>query len=248
MIATVRFLLVCILIFGLLLGGCSSDGYELSKDSKITKQDIKLLGKSYEDMDSSERTRLITIQKDMTDEEREMFKGEFKRLYLEEIGHAYTSAERAEEAFEESWDYKARKRKGELTEEELEQEEKMKEKTEQTIAISGIKSSIQSIIDDAGYQNTLVDKIAVNENLGTDAPDDYIALIYLVFDVKNSRGTGNQMMRMYSDDLVATMAQKGTTSISEVAVFWEDEYNSRTVKYVYEYRDGGFYLVDVMGE
>ncbi len=244
----IKNLLIGLLMAGLLLAGCGGEEYKLSEDSKITKQDVKLLKKSYEDMGTSERSRARTVQKDMTDEEREMFKEDFKRLYLEETGDVYTSIERAEEAFEKSWDYETRKRKGELTEEELEQEERMKEKTKQTFAISGIKSSIQSIIDDAGYQNTLVDKIAVNENLGTDAPDDYIALIYLVFDVKNSRGTGNQMMRMYSDDLVATMAQKGTTSISEVAVFWEDEYNSRTVKYVYEYRDGGFYLVDVMGE
>ncbi|NMB42369.1 MAG: hypothetical protein GX996_10630 [Firmicutes bacterium] len=244
----IKNLLIGLLVAGLLLAGCGGEEYKLSEDSKITEQDVKLLKKSYEDMDSNERARLITMQKDMTDKEREVFKEDFRRLYLEEMEGVYTSTERAKEAFEKSWDYETRKRKGELTEGEQEQEEKMKEKTEQTIATSGIKSSIQSIIDNAEYKNTLVDKIVINENLGTDTQGDYIALIYLVYDIKNTTKTGNEIMRMYSDDLVATMAPKSTTSISEATIFWEDEYNNRTVKYAYEYKDGGFYLTDVMGE
>ena len=55
-------------------------------------------------------------------------------------------------------------------------------------------------------------------------------------------------MRMYSDDLVATLAENGVTDISEAVIFWEDEYNNRTVKYAFEYRNGGFYITDIMGE
>ena len=55
-------------------------------------------------------------------------------------------------------------------------------------------------------------------------------------------------MKMYSDDLVATLAKKGITDISEAAIFWEDEYNNRNVKYAYEYKDGEFYIEDIAGE
>ena len=65
---------------------------------------------------------------------------------------------------------------------------------------------------------------------------------------KNTHETANEMMKMYSDDLVATIAKKGIQDISEVAVFWEDNYNNRNLKHAYEYRNGGFYVTDVMGE
>ena len=54
------------------------------------------------------------------------------------------------------------------------------------------------------------------------------------------------MMRMYSDDLVATLANQGIDDISQVAIFWKDEYNDRDLKYAYEYRDGGFYITDIV--
>lgn len=114
--------------------------------------------------------------------------------------------------------------------------------------VDRIRLLVETIIDEAGYKNTVIEKITVNENLSTEEPNDYIALIYLAFDIKNTRETGNKMMRMYSDDMAATMADKGMSNIGEASVFWKDEHNSRTVKYAYEYRDGGFYLVDVMGE
>jgi hypothetical protein len=66
--------------------------------------------------------------------------------------------------------------------------------------------------------------------------------------IKQSIITANQMMKMYSDDLVATIAKKGIQDISEAALFWEENYNNRNLKYVYEYRNGGFYVTDVMGE
>ncbi len=66
--------------------------------------------------------------------------------------------------------------------------------------------------------------------------------------IKQSIITANQMMKMYSDDLVTTLAKKGIKDISEAAVFWKDSYNNRNLKYAYEYRNGGFYVTDVMGE
>lgn len=111
-----------------------------------------------------------------------------------------------------------------------------------------IEKVIRDRIDEGEYRSTKLDRITVNENLGTEEGGDYIALVYLKFDIKNTKNTGNKMMRMYSDDLVAAMASKGITNVCEAAVFWEDEYNDRNLKYTYEYRNGGFYITDIAGE
>ena len=56
------------------------------------------------------------------------------------------------------------------------------------------------------------------------------------------------MTKLYSDDIVATLANKGIRDISEAIIFWEDNYNNRNLKYAYEDKNGGFYVTDVMGE
>lgn len=113
---------------------------------------------------------------------------------------------------------------------------------------SELEKAIRNRINDGDYTYTKLDRITINENLGTDIPDDYIVLVYFIFDIKNTRNTGNNLMRMYSDDLVATLANKGITDISEAAIFWEDQYNSRSVKYAYEFRNDGFFIMDIAGE
>jgi len=112
-----------------------------------------------------------------------------------------------------------------------------------------IENAIRSRIDEGKYNNAKLDKITINNDYGSDSPEDYfIALVYFVFDIKNTRATGNEVMRMYSDDLVATLANQGIEDITEAAIFWQDDYNNRSVKYAYEYRDGGFFISDIAGE
>lgn len=112
---------------------------------------------------------------------------------------------------------------------------------------SKIEKAIRDRIDDGDYLSAKLTKININDNLGAD-DGTCIALIYFDFDIKNTRNTANEMMRMYSDDLVATLANQGITDISEAAVFWKDDYNNRNVKYAYEYRNGNFYVADIAGE
>lgn len=107
-----------------------------------------------------------------------------------------------------------------------------------------IEKIIKKRFDDGDYKNVKLDRITINENLGTDNPDDYVALVYFKFDIRNKKETGNNLMGMYSDDLVATLAKQGITDISEAAIFWEDDYNNRKLKYAYEYRNEGFYITD----
>lgn len=125
--------------------------------------------------------------------------------------------------------------------EQLEPEEELTRELE-------IKAIVKSRIDDGDYLNAKLDRIRVNKDYGSEEQDKYIVLVDLIFDIKNTRQTGNEMMRMYSDDLVATLANQGIDDVSEAAVFWEDDYNNRTVKYAYEFMDGAFYIADIAGE
>ena len=115
----------------------------------------------------------------------------------------------------------------------------------------GKKAEIYDIVlnrfESGDYLNTTLTDIKINDNLGSDE-GGYILLIYGSFDVKNSKETGNKLLRMYADDLMASVAGEGVTDVIEGAVFWEDDYNNRTVKYAYEFKDGNFIITDVMGE
>lgn len=111
-----------------------------------------------------------------------------------------------------------------------------------------IEKVVKSRIDEGDYTSTKLDKITINNNLGDEEEETYITLVYMEFDIKNRRNTANEMMRMYSDDLAATLAKKGIDDVAEIAVFWEDEYNERDLKYAYEYKDGGFFIMDIAGE
>ncbi|MCT4593186.1 MAG: hypothetical protein N4A57_02780 [Anaeromicrobium sp.] len=126
--------------------------------------------------------------------------------------------------------------------------DKEKESKRKVDRESEIETTIRDKFYSEDYTNAKLSSITINENLGTDTSDDYIALVYIKFDIKNSRETGNKIMRMYSDDLVAKVAELGITDISEAAIFWEDEYNSRSVKYSYEYKNDEFYIMDIAGE
>ncbi len=111
-----------------------------------------------------------------------------------------------------------------------------------------LERTVSGIIDSKDYTFAILKNIRVNEDLGHDDDGYYIVLVNFDFDVENTRETGNRTMRMYSDDLVASLANEGITNVSEAAIFWNDDYNNRSVKYAYTYRDGGFFIADIAGE
>lgn len=125
---------------------------------------------------------------------------------------------------------------------------------EKTIAnpYEGRKGEIFDIvlerIEDNEYANATITEIEINDNAGTDVEGDYILLVRGSFDVKNSKETGNEVMRMYANDLMAHITEKEVNDIVESAIFWRDDYNDRDLKYAYEYKDGAFHITDVMGE
>ncbi|ABR48767.1 hypothetical protein Amet_2615 [Alkaliphilus metalliredigens QYMF] len=106
---------------------------------------------------------------------------------------------------------------------------------------------IAGIINEGGYLNTTVNEITLNKDMNS-GEGGYILLVRGTFDIKNSRENGNDVLRMYSNDLMGTLAKEGVEDIIESAIFWHDDYNDRTVKYSYEYKDGQYEMYDVMGE
>ena len=73
----------------------------------------------------------------------------------------------------------------------------------------------------------------INENAGTDELDDYVALVYLTWNVQNSPKTSKEMLDMYSSDLAAYLASE-CPNVSEVAIFWQVPYlTTNTSKWTY---------------
>lgn len=100
--------------------------------------------------------------------------------------------------------------------------EAYEKKRAQEEEIKDIEKTIKDRVSDE-YRGTVIKKIDINENLGTDDEDDYIVLIHLKWDVKNKPKMTRKMLEMYSDDLAATLAKH--TNITEITIFWEVPYH-----------------------
>jgi len=94
------------------------------------------------------------------------------------------------------------------------------------------------------YLKTDIDKIDIGEDLGTEEEGDYVALIYLTWNVKNKPEMTEQMLQMYSDDMAASLALDHP-EVQAAALFWEVPYlNASTSKWSYRRKDGGMYMDD----
>lgn len=66
---------------------------------------------------------------------------------------------------------------------------------------------------------TQIDRITINDDLGTEADGDYIALVYLTWNQKNTGKTSKKMLEMYPSYLAATLGEQNR-SVNEIAIFW----------------------------
>ena len=66
------------------------------------------------------------------------------------------------------------------------------------------------------YTMTQIDRITINDDLGTEADGNYIALVYLTWNQKNTGKTSKKMLEMYSSDLAATLVEHNS-SVNEIA-------------------------------
>lgn len=110
-----------------------------------------------------------------------------------------------------------------------------------------IKADLKRIVSEK-YTSTDVTEITLNENLGTDDESDYVALVYLTWNVKNKPDTTKQILAMYSEDFASRVGEN-IQAITDFAIFWTVPYYSETetaAKYSYERKDGGMYQTDSM--
>lgn len=96
-----------------------------------------------------------------------------------------------------------------------------------------IQAIIADIVEDE-FPGTVIDKIAVNENMGQD-DESFIVLPYFTWEVQNKVKTTREMLEKYSDRLAAKLADE--SDISEITVFWEVPYHlegDNVAKFNYE--------------
>lgn len=87
---------------------------------------------------------------------------------------------------------------------------------------SDTRNIIEDLVD-KHLKNVSIEDIEVNQNLGHDKKDQYITLVHLSFDLKNSPATTKKIIELYSEDLAARLAEEDT-SVSELSVFWKAPY------------------------
>ena len=94
------------------------------------------------------------------------------------------------------------------------------------------------------YLDTKIDDITVNPDLGTEKNDDYVVLVRLTWNVKNSSEQSKKMLEMYSEDMAARMYQD-LPEVQELAVFWTVPYlNNGNAKISFERANGGMRYSD----
>lgn len=125
------------------------------------------------------------------------------------------------------------------------QKEVSEEKTDYTIKASEkdlIGATINSRISST-YKDTYIKQVTINPNMGDENKGGYIALVKLRWDTKNTEKTTLEMLKMYSDDLAATVADK-QQEVKEIAVFWEVPYLDKNYKWSYVRKGDAMYLND----
>lgn len=142
-------LITSLLIVTTLLSACGNSKYKVSGDSELTKEDMKILQKKYEELTEDEEIELATMSFDMTADEYIKFKDDLKRLHAEKmVSKGLMTNERADELFEKSYDYNLRKKQGKLTEEEIKEEKEREElQAKNKAEEADVKYDIQKKLD-----------------------------------------------------------------------------------------------------
>lgn len=104
-----------------------------------------------------------------------------------------------------------------------------------------IQALLRSYVSD--YDYTTIDSITINDDAGTDTPDDYIALVNLTWSQKNSQETTEKMLDMYSQDMAARI-YKDSSNVQEICIFWNVPYLNASAKWSFERGSNGMYATD----
>ena len=103
-----------------------------------------------------------------------------------------------------------------------------------------IQANLRSYVSD--YDYTTIDGITINDDAGTTAPDDYIALVNLTWSQKNSQETTEKMLDMYSQDMAARI-YKDSSNVQEICIFWNVPYLNASAKWSFERGSNGMYFI-----
>lgn len=96
------------------------------------------------------------------------------------------------------------------------------------------------------YMDTTVNSITINDNYGSEADGDYIVLVYLTWDVKNSGKTSKEMLDLYSSDMAAQMYDD-LPAVLELCIFWTVPYlNDGQAKISFERKSSGMVYTDTV--
>ncbi len=106
-----------------------------------------------------------------------------------------------------------------------------------------IEGKIKEYVKD--YDETTIDSITLNPDLGTEKEGDYVALVRLTWNRKNSGKMSREMLEMYSSDMAARM-YKDLPEVQELAVFWTVPYLNGSAKVSFERANGGMMFTDRM--
>ena len=104
-----------------------------------------------------------------------------------------------------------------------------------------IQTNLRTYVSD--YDYTTIDSITINDDAGTDTPDDYIALVNLTWSQKNSKETTEKMLDMYSQDMAARI-YKDSPKVQEICIFWNVPYLNASAKWSFERGSDGMYKTD----
>ena len=96
---------------------------------------------------------------------------------------------------------------------------------------------------DSEFTKTDITSITLNPDIGTEIESDYIALVYLTWNVKNSEETSKEMLELYSSEL-STIVSTDAPNVQEFAIFWTIPYLNKTAKYSYERKGNGMVKSD----
>lgn len=227
-----------VLVFvGLSMPNADSESSEtISEGSQLTKADIKILKKDFNELDDDERTRLIIMQGDMNIKELKEYKSDLKRLYVQEMSEAYGSEDTAKEMFEENFDYEIRKRNGELTEEEKEEDRKREENAKEFVEESknefDIEEAIISVVGETNnMDNKSISNLDINENYGTEEDGDKL----IIANINASENLTNNMTKkgILIDSAKIFENLFKINNISEVTLNWDfplvDQYGNEEI-------------------
>lgn len=107
--------------------------------------------------------------------------------------------------------------------------------------VDQIASSVINSEISYNLKNTTLNRLTINENMGTDYDKDVIVLAYLSWSTKNLEKTTREMLEMYSNHLAAKLAPNLEDG-SEIALFWDAEYTGLSIKHSYYIKNGNAYV------